>query len=189
MLSRSGNTSAVERAITLACLAVVSAVASERDVPLLPGVYFAAVIAAGFLVWHARRLLAAAVVLVALPLAWLAAADSAAFVHEFITQGSRTSTPDFLLALCGVAGGFVGSALTATALAAVAREFRAFANWGRIVTTGTVAGAFLECAAAGAPWPIHLDSLLPLFLVWQTSIAAAIGYGMVTREIRSPQAR
>lgn len=200
ILSRLGNASGFERAIVLACLAGISAVASDLyydpaelrllGVPLLPGLCFAAVIATGFLAWHSRSLVATAVLMIALTFAWMAAVKSAIAVHEHVMEllresakGGSPPTPDFLFALSGVVGGLVGSSMTAVSLAALAREFRVFANWGRIVTVGTVAGTFLECASggSGASLPIHIDSLLPLFLVWQTSVAASIGYGIVPR--------
>jgi hypothetical protein len=51
-------------------------------------------------------------------------------------------------------------------------------SWTRTVLIGAVAGLFLECLAGRATGDlfIHTDSLLPLFLVWQTSVAASMAY-------------
>jgi hypothetical protein len=86
-----------------------------------------------------------------------------------------------MYAVCGVLGGFVGSATLASALALICKEFRAFENWARIVMPGTALGFLLELALKDETLPIHIGSLLPLFLAWQMTIAAVVGYCIAPR--------
>jgi hypothetical protein len=92
---------------------------------------------------------------------------------------------NYVLALCGAFGGLVGSFVTGAGISFVSREFYARGNWARTILIGMVTGTLLEFAASPAMsatgLPIHVDSFLPLFLVWQSSVAASIGYGLHAR--------
>ena len=85
---------------------------------------------------------------------------------------------NYLLGLCGMLGGLVGSAVLVVIISAAVSSTRAVPSWTRTVLVGTVAGLFLECLASRAAGKlfIHVDSLLPLFLVWQMSVAASLAY-------------
>ncbi len=61
------------------------------------------------------------------------------------------------------------------------KEFGAFENWARVVMPGTVLGILLELSAKDDKFALHLGTLLPLFLGWQMTVAAIIGYCIVTR--------
>jgi hypothetical protein len=45
----------------------------------------------------------------------------------------------------------------------------------------TALGVLLELGAAGHKLPVHIGSLLPLFLAWQVTVVAIIGYCIVPR--------
>jgi hypothetical protein len=55
----------------------------------------------------------------------------------------------------------------------------------RIVMSGTALGFLLELSAKDDKLMLHIGSLLPLFLAWQMSVAAAIGYCIVPRDGKS----
>jgi hypothetical protein len=83
----------------------------------------------------------------------------------------------FVFAVCGVLGGLVGSAILTFGLSLVS----AFENWARVVMPGTVLGILLELSAKDDKFALHLGTLLPLFLGWQMTVAAIIGYCIVPR--------
>jgi hypothetical protein len=87
---------------------------------------------------------------------------------------------NFVLAVCGVLGGLVGSTIL-TGLSLVCKEFGAFQNWARVVMPGTALGVLLELLAKDDKLPVHIGSILPLFLAWQVTVAAIIGYCIVPR--------
>ncbi len=76
--------------------------------------------------------------------------------------------------------GLVGSAIVVAAISAVMPAFRTSGAWARTILFGTVAGSLLELINDGlAPaLPIHIGSALPLFLVWQVSVAASVGHAL-----------
>jgi hypothetical protein len=88
----------------------------------------------------------------------------------------------YVVALCGALGGLVGSFVTGAGIAFVSKEFYTRGNWARTTLIGMVTGTLLEFA--NPVMSIHVDRILPLFLVWQFSIAASIGYGLCTRQDR-----
>jgi hypothetical protein len=67
------------------------------------------------------------------------------------------------------------------ALSLVCKEFGAFENWARTVMPGTALGVLLELIAKDDKLPMHIGSILPLFLAWQVTVAAVIGYCIVPR--------
>jgi hypothetical protein len=185
------NASASNRAIILAALAIVSAILSNFahdgilwtprlavwDIPLLPGVFFETVLALAIWLWVSRRIFAIAVILLSTVLAWFAAEMTA----EIAAPGNIFTTINFTLAVCGVFGGLVGSTTLTFALSLVCKEFGAFENWARIVMPGTALGVLLELLAKDDKLPVHIGSILPLFLAWQVTVAAVIGYCIVPR--------
>ena len=106
--------------------------------------------------------------------------------HRADKLGPRRTLPrhiNYVLALCGAFGGLVGSAILALAVSAISREFRSFESWARLTMCGTAAGVLLEFAVLPTEGrlPIHVGSYLPLYLVWQATVAASIGYGLAGR--------
>jgi hypothetical protein len=82
-------------------------------------------------------------------------------------------------AVCGVVGGLVGSSIVALSFALISPEFKTFRNWASIVMAGTALGILLEFAESDNKVLLHIGSLLPLFLAWQTTVAAVIAYHVV----------
>jgi hypothetical protein len=198
------NASASNRAIILAALAIVSAILSNFaghdgilwtprvavwEVPLLPGVFFGTVLALAIWLWVSRRIFTIAVILLATVLAWFAAWTTALYafasiqkmLDEIAAPGKIFPTINFTLAVCGVLGGLVGSATLTFALSLVCKEFGRFENWARVVMPGTALGILLELLAKDDKLPVHIGSILPLFLAWQVTVAAIIGYCIVPR--------
>ena len=195
------NASASNRAIILAALAIVSAILSNFaghdgiprvavwEVPLLPGVFFGTVLALAIWLWVSRRIFTIAVILLATVLAWFAAWTTGLYAYvsiqkmldEIAAPGKIFPTINFTLAVCGVLGGLVGSATLTFALSLVCKEFGRFENWARVVMPGTALGVLLELLAKDDKFALHLGTLLPLFLAWQVTVAAVIGYCIVPR--------
>lgn len=197
------NASAANRAIILAALAMVSAILSNFawydgilwtprlvvwDIPLLPGVFFGTVLALAIWLWVSRRIFAMAVILLSTVLAWFAAANTALYASasiqkmlDEIAAPGKIQTINFENAVCGVLGGLVGSTTLTFALSLVCKEFGSFENWARIVMPGTAIGVLLELVAKDDKLPVHIGSILPLFLAWQVTVAAVIGYCIVPR--------
>ena len=192
-----------QRAIALGILAVVSALASNYlpvealsvfHVPIAPGIFFGLVMLVGVRAWVSRSIFDGAVVLLLSLVAWVAAVRTSILVYELIAEaiseltssGPRRTLPrhvNYVLALCGAFGGLVGSSILALAVSAVSREFRSFENWARLTMCGTAAGVLLEFTVLPSEGrlPIHVGSYLPLYLVWQTTVAASIGHGLAGR--------
>jgi hypothetical protein len=193
------NASASNRAIILAALAIVSAILSNfaprlwkplvfLNTPLLPGIYFGMVLGLAIWFWVSRNLLKILTVLLSTVIAWVAAWITAehafeAIQHmlEEIAAPGKTPMINFVLAVCGVLGGLVGSTILTFGLSLVCKEFGAFQNWARVVMPGTVLGILLELLAKDDKFALHLGTLLPLFLGWQMTVAAIIGYCIVPR--------
>jgi hypothetical protein len=198
------NASASNRAIILAALAIVSAILSNFawhdgilwtrrlaiwNVPLLPGLFFGTVLALAIWLWVSRGIFAIAAILLSTVLAWLAAEITSEYafasiqkmLDEIAAPGKIFPTINFTFAVCGVLGGLVGSTTLTFALSLVCKEFGAFENWARIVMPGTALGVLLELIAKDDKLPVHIGSILPLFLAWQVTVAAVIGYCIVPR--------
>jgi hypothetical protein len=202
-------TSPMRRALILALLAVLSAFLSTyaswesgflliNGTPILPGIYFGLVLSFGVFCWASRRRSELFTVLVITTGAWILAHQTGRHAYEFIDSElvriQKQTAPDsmssvrgfevnYVVALCGALGGLVGSFVTGAGIAFVSKEFYARGNWARTTLVGMVAGTLLEFAVNPVSMPIHLGTLL-LFLVWQFSVAASIGYGLRTRQGR-----
>lgn len=197
--------SAYERALVLGIVSIVSAVLSWqipspffiRNTPLLPALWFGLVLGAGLLLWATRSPLRIIAVLLATFVAWQAAVETTASLHDTIAQQIKSSAPasavvpdsgtpavDYLWGLCGMVGGMIGSGIVVFAIAAVLKGFRTSNGWAPPILFGTIAGFFLEFAedpTAGGLF-VHIGSVLPLFLVWQTAVAASIA-GNLTKPV------
>jgi hypothetical protein len=199
------NASASNRAIILAALAIVSAILSNYfawnhhklwalqlvflNTPLLPGIFFGTVLSLAIWLWVSRHPFKLGYVLLATAVAWVGANITANYVFGSIQQmlveiapgGTTSPTINFMFAVSGVLGGLVGSATLTFGLSLVCKEFGAFENWARVVMPGTALGVLLELGAKDDKLPVHIGSTLPLFLAWQVTIAAVIGYCIVPR--------
>ena len=199
VIQRLKAATAHERALCLAVLAIASALLSwglpEPDIvflhktPMLPALWFGLVLCAGVALWSSRNPLTLVVVLVASGIAWLAAFEATVHVYgsieDRIVSQSGAPVPNFgvpvvnyLLGLCGMLGGLIGSVVLVLIISTVVSSIRSVHSWTHTVLIGTVAGLcleFLENQAGGGLF-VHIGSLLPLFLVWQTSVAASMAY-------------
>jgi len=180
------------RALLIAVLAVLFALLSNYaydavgdfailGVPPLPAIYFGVLLAIGCTLWTGAGRLGAIAVLVVTFLAWFAAFKTAEQVHEWVSDIPGISS--YRLFFAGLAGGFIGSSITAFGVSLAVREFPSTKAWSRTVMVGTIAGILLECLSNESrdQIPFHVDSLLPLFLVWQPAVAASIAYGLPRR--------
>jgi hypothetical protein len=200
--------SPIRRALVLALLAILSALLSTyaswdsgflliNGTPILPGIYFGLVLSFGVFCWTSRRKSELFTVLVITTVAWILAHQTAGHAYKFIdselVRMQKQTAPDststvhgfelkYVLALCGALGGLVGSFVTGAGIAFVSKEFYTRGNWARATLIGMVTGTLLEFA--NPVMSIHVGRFLPLFLVWQFSIAASIGYGLCTRQDR-----
>ena len=105
--------------------------------------------------WVSRSAWKILTVLLSTVIAWVAAKFTAehAFgaiqqmLEEIAAPGNPMIFPpmiNFMLAVCGVLGGLVGSTILTFGLSLVCKEFGAFENWARIVMPGTALGVLLE---------------------------------------------
>jgi hypothetical protein len=139
--------------------------------------------------WVSRSALKILTVLLSTVIAWVAARITAEHAFGAIQQmlkeiaepGNTFPTINFMFAVCGVLGGLVGSTILTLGLSLVCKEFGAFENWARVVMPGTALGFLLELAEGNDKLALHLGTLLPLFLGWQMTVAAIIGYCIVPR--------
>jgi hypothetical protein len=197
------NVSAPTRALILALFATVSAILGNfagflwvrplvfLNTPLLPGIYFGIVLGLAIWFWVSRSAWKILTVLLSTVIAWVAAKFTAEYAFGAIQQmlkeiaapGNNFAFPviNFMGAVSGVLGGLVGSTTLTFALSVVCKEFGAFENWARIVMPGTALGVLLELGAKDDKLPVHIGSILPLFLAWQVTVAAVIGYCIVPR--------
>ena len=201
IIRRLKSATACERALVLAVLALGSALLSwglpEPDIvffhktPMLPALWFGLVLCAGVALWSSRSPFTLVIVLVACGIAWLAAFETTVHVNSSIEDQivSQPGAPvpnfsvpivNYLLGLCGMLGGLIGSGVLVLIVSTVVSSIRSVPAWTRTILIGTVAGLFLECLASRAvgEWFIHADSLLPLFLIWQMSVAASLAYSL-----------
>jgi len=187
------NLSAQRAAFFLAALGVVSALVSNffpylpntdnfptlGGAPLLPGVYFGLVLCLGVFLWERKGPIGLAVVLAGVVIAWILAWRTALSVSDFLNQfhaGDITTADSrkfpYIYAIAGMMSGLVGSLGTVVAVSLVSPDFREHGDWLRTIAIGTVAGALLHFGDAPN------GTFLPLFIVWQGTVAASVGYGL-----------
>ena len=196
--SRLQTASASERALVLGALAVISALLgnfiptvdflSIQHTPPLPALWFGLLLCIGTALWASRRLLDLLVIFLSSFAAWFAAVETAVALHLIIDRqveaalppGSSSRSLAYLDVGCGMIAGLIGSAIVVAAISAVVPPFRTSGAWARTILFGTVAGSLLELINDGLEpaLPIHIGSALPLFMIWQISVAASIGYAL-----------
>jgi len=138
---------------------------SRVTVPLLPGVFFGMVLAALIYFLYAAEWLRALSGILTSVVAWVIA------VH--VTQEFRDLWAGALVA------GAVGAAITGAGIALVVPSYRSAASIALTVVVGALAGLLLlllmdNDASVLSPLP-----LLPLYVGWQSTVAASIAYGIV----------
>jgi hypothetical protein len=170
-------------------------------VPVLPGVYFGLVIAFATYLWAGRDVLGTAIALIGTVIAWIAAAKLSIHIYTTIDSEIQDAISaieraplspqplklplslDYLVGLCGIVGGFVGSAITVLGVAVTAKPMRNVSRWAPTILIGTVLGALLEFYASKSDTDpvlkaLHIGSLLPLYVGWQMAVAASITHGL-----------
>jgi hypothetical protein len=206
-MTKLASISPIRRALVLALLAVLSAFLSTyaswgsgflliNGTPILPGIYFGLVLSFGVFCWTSKRRAELFTVLVITTGAWILANQTGRYAYECIdselariqnqvapdrTSGVDALRVNYVAALCGALGGLVGSFVTGAGISFVSKEFYARGNWARTTLIGMVAGTLLEFAIGPVSMSGDVGTLL-LFLVWQSSVAASIGYGLRTRQ-------
>ena len=193
-----GTASAYERALILGFFAAVSALLCWLiptpqyfvlwDTPLLPALWFGLVLCSGVALWASRSIFDLFAVLLASFVAWVAAFETTLHLNQNILEQIQSSSSsgigapaiNYLTGMCGIIGGFVGSAIVICAVSAVLRSLLTSNSWALPILLGTVTGSFLELMVEPSQGglPIHIGSVLPLFLAWQTSVAASIAFGV-----------
>jgi len=198
ILSQLQTISAPERALVVSALAIISALLCNfipapdfltvGNTPLLPALWFGLVLCTGTALWASRRGFDLCAIFLSSSAAWFAAVETALQLHEIVDRQLQAGLPPgiwppslaYLDVGCGMIAGLVGSAIVVAVTSAVIRTFRTSGAWARTILFGTIAGSLLELTNDGlAPaLPIHIGSALPLFLAWQISVAASIGYAL-----------
>jgi hypothetical protein len=201
IISRLQSASARERALVVGTLAVVSALLCNfiptpafliiGNTPLLPALWFGLVLCIGTALWALPRSVDLAIVMLSSFAAWFGAVETAAGLHLSIERQVKAALPAgasapslaYLDVGCGMIAGLVGSAIVVAVIWAVIKAFRTSGAWARTILFGTVAGSLLEFINEGLTpaLPIHIGSALPLYLVWQVSVAASIGYALARK--------
>ena len=190
--------SAGERALVLGTLAVISALLCNfvptpafliiGNTPLLPALWCGLVLCIGTALWASRRVFQLSIIMLSSFVAWFAAVETAAELHLSIERQVKAALPSgasapslaYVDVGCGMVAGLVGSAIIVAVISAAVHPFRTSGAWGRTILFGTVAGSLLEFINEGLTpaLPIHIGSALPLYLVWQVSVAASIAYAL-----------
>jgi hypothetical protein len=198
IISRLQTVSVRGRALVLGTLAVISALLCNfiptpafliiGNTPLLPALWFGLVLCIGTALWASRRSVDLAIVMLSSFAAWFAAVETAAGLHLNIERQVKaalpagTSAPSlaYLDAGCGMIAGLIGSAIVVAVIWAAIKACRTSGAWARTMLFGTVAGSLLEFIndRLTPALPIHIGSALPLYLVWQVSVAASIAYAL-----------
>jgi hypothetical protein len=198
IISRLQTISARDRALVLGTLAVISALLCNfvptpavliiGNTPLLPALWFGLVLCIGTALWASRRVFDLSIIMLSSFAAWFAAVETAAGLHLSIERQVKAALPSgasapslaYLDAGCGMIAGLVGSAIVVAVIWAAIKAFRTSGAWARTMLFGTVAGSLLEFINDGLTpaLPIHIGTALPLYLVWQVSVAASIAYAL-----------
>jgi hypothetical protein len=212
--------SSTNRPLLLACMAFVSGLLSDfaafpskvtaGGVPLLPGIYFALVIAFATFFWARRDIFRAVIVFFLTVFAWFLAVRVALHIYDTIDHTIRIQYPPpepsapnpsdlfpsnirwpvhapYLLGMCGIVAGFVASLVIAFAVSLAASQFRLAEHWMRTLLIGSVLGSLLELDSYPKFIPelvsdqIFSGNVLLLYVSWQVSVAASIAYGLVSK--------
>jgi hypothetical protein len=189
VLIRLRKATAHERALVGGLLGIVSALLSSYpetpdylvflNTPLPPAFWFGLVLCESVAIWESSTLFDLLAIMLTSFIAWAAAVQAAVHIHDAINSQVPTEM-NYLFAICGVAGGLVGSTIVVFGLCLLSRSFRTSGGWARTILFGTVAGLLLEFDDGPSEHglPIHIGSIVPLFLVWQASVAASIAYSL-----------
>ena len=196
-----GNAPARDRAVILGAFALPSALLSTyvADVPhavlwhtpLTPALWFGMVLIAACALWTSRNAFDLVVVFLTSFCAWIAAYEATAHFNDMMLSQIHAAAPrsdgnfdsrqiNYLTGICGAFGGFVGSTIVIFGMSLVVVNLRSFAAWAQTLLLGTMTGSFAELVVEPSAdgLPIHIGTLLPMFLFWQVSVAASMAYNV-----------
>jgi hypothetical protein len=156
---------------------------NARAVPLHAGIAFGAMLAGVLWLWVNRDPAKCFLAMMLTLAGWLAAVNTANDVINTIQGSALFGTAEGAKAyremlgwlIGGLLGGAVGAGLTAFGIGIAAIPIRRPEAWMLIVVVGALAGLLLYPAAL-------LDAIILLFVPWQTAVAAAIGFGLTSRD-------
>jgi hypothetical protein len=156
---------------------------NARAVPLHAGIAFGAMIAGALWLWVNRDPAKCFLAMMLTLAGWLAAVNTANDVINTIQGSSLFGTMEGAKVYRemlgwltgGLLGGAVGAGLTAFGTGVASSAIRRPEAWMLIVVVGAIAGLLLYSAAL-------LDAIILLFVPWQVAVAAAIAYGLTSRE-------
>jgi hypothetical protein len=183
------NATARERALVGGLLAAISALLSSYpetpdylvflNTPLPPAFWFGIVLCTSLALWQSSAFIGLLGMMLTSFIAWIAAVQAANHIHDAVNS-QVSAEINYLFGVCGVVGGFVGSTIIVIGLATLSRGFRTSGGWARCILFGSVAGVLLELDDSPSEHglPIHVGSIVPLFMVWQISVAASIAYSL-----------
>ena len=155
---------------------------SRSGATLYPAFYFGLALCTGIALWESSSPLRLGVVFVAVMIAWIAAFEAASEIDRYLERFRMTNPPNadgvavqfpYIMAVAGFIAGIIGSAVTATGVAIVSRDFRSYASVSRTILIGALAGMLLQIDVNWSPGP------LLLFVTWQAAVAASVAYGIV----------
>jgi hypothetical protein len=159
------------------------------NVDPLPALWFGIVLSTGVCLWVSRSPFDVLVILLISFIAWVAATQATITLQQSIIAQIHIEPPpdpmtsplsrivgpsNYLPGLCGIIGGFVGTTIILFGISAIYRSFRNLDGWSRTILIGSASGYLFECAFDPSTSIFHVNSFLPLFLVWQCGVAASL---------------
>ena len=188
--------SAPQRALALAVLGVISALISNFygitaeygrlfATPTMPGVYFGIVLALGAWMWATQSVWRFVAIEIAVIAIWIIAFQSTMNIDLALQETLKPldrAREFWITAGSGLCGGAIGGALSAAAIAWLCKTAQPMRQVVRTGVIGALAGTLLvffddNKGFAPVALPDNLQ-LLPLFIVWQPTVAASIGWGL-----------
>ena len=159
---------------------------NDLAAPILPGIYFGAVLAVGAYAWKRKSLFAACVILFSTVIAWVVAWECAYNTVGHLNDLCKNAAAEPLLGpntlriilflFGGIAGGFVGGLITLVGISIAISEVGTINNWWRTLFVASFAGTALGYYGYDG------GSFILLFVVWQVAVAASIAFGWSFKE-------
>jgi hypothetical protein len=160
----------------------------DDQAPILAPVFFAVVMVAALRLDGHRDRRAALTMLAAVGLAWLAAVNAAFYSEPAIVSWLSDIVPAIDSAsgratIAGLAAGAIGAAVTALGFCYCSKSLRDRRLIATIVLVGAGAGLLLPTNFASK----SQSDLLSLFVIWQSTVAAAFGYALTRVRPAAPR--
>jgi len=136
-------------------------------VPLLPGIWFSAVLCAGMILWESKKIIHVTLIFGAVLLGWIVAWEAVCATLDI------TGIKIFGGVIAGLVGGFCISAVIALGLWICSKDLRAGGSIVAIILTGTALGALYFLTL------LPLTGLGPVYILWQSVFAGVVAYYIV----------